>query len=374
MYVPQVFPWLSEEEKEEVNSVLDANWITEGPKTDEFSKQLNKLIGTEYGVFAPNGTLALFLGLLALGIGKGDEVIVPDTTFIASANAVILTGATPVFVDVCRENYQIDILKCEQVITPNTKAIMPVHLYGMIANMNKVVQFAEKYKLKIIEDAAQAIGVTYYERHAGTFGDIGCFSFFADKTITTGEGAYVVCKDKKIYERLLLLRNQGRFNRGSFIHPEVGYNFRITDIQAAIGLVQLKKLDKIIERKQKILGLYKQELKELSQIDFLKVEQGSTYVPFRVVIFYKQAQKLMQYLSERQIQTRTFFYPLHKQPCFQYLDKKQGGMLNLNDAYFENALYGYERGICLPVFPTLSEDQIRYVCNMIKEFCYVSTN
>ncbi|KAA0231878.1 DegT/DnrJ/EryC1/StrS family aminotransferase [candidate division KSB1 bacterium] len=368
MKIPQVLPWLDQDEISAVNDTIKANWITEGRLSTEFSLKLNELIGTQYGVFAPNGTLALFLGLLAMGIGPGDEVIVPDCTFIASANAVILTGAKPVFVDVNRLNYQIDVSQCEHLVTPRTRAIMPVHLFGMTANMMEVMQFAERYHLRVIEDAAQAIGVRYKGRHAGTFGDIGCFSFFADKTITTGEGGYVVCKDKGLYERLLLLRNQGRIDRGSFIHPAIGYNFRMTDLQAAIGLVQLAKLDTIIQRKHIILEWYHRELDSIENIQFVTVVPESEYVPFRVVLICRGAHSLMTYLSEHGVQSRTFFFPLHRQPCFEYLGRAQGGMLDLDDELYPNAVFGYENGICLPVFPTLSNEQVDYICSHIKEF------
>lgn len=368
MKIPQVLPWLGEDELAAVSATIDANWITEGPLSAEFSSKLNWLLGTQYGVFAPNGTMALYLGLLSIGIGPGDEVLVPDCTFIASANAVILTGAQPVFIEVNSYNYQIDVSQCKDLVTSHTRAIMPVHLYGMIANMTEVMEFALRHHLYVIEDAAQAIGVRYKGQHAGTFGDIGCFSFFADKTITTGEGGYVVCKDKGIYERLLLLRNQGRLDRGSFVHPAVGYNFRITDLQAAIGVAQLAKLDTIIQRKHTLLEWYHHHLDPVEEVTFLTVEPGSEYVPFRVMIICHDAQRLMAYLSEQGVQCRTFFYPLHKQPCFAYLGKAQGGTLDLSDENYPNAIYGYEHGVSLPVFPTLSEEQVSYICDRIKEF------
>ncbi len=368
MKIPQVQPWLGKDEIEAVSGAIEDTWITEGPRSAEFSARLNELIGTEYGVFAPNGTLALFLGLLALDIGPGDEVLVPDTTFIASANSVILAGATPIFVEVNGYNYQIEVSKCEQLLTPQTRAIMPVHLYGMVANMTEVMEFAQKHDLFVIEDAAEAIGVRYKGQHAGTFGEVGCFSFFADKTITTGEGGYVVCKDKEIYERLLLLRNQGRLHRGTFIHPAVGYNFRMTDLQAAVGLAQLDKLDNIIERKLTILDWYRDELDSVEEVTFLTLEPGSEYAPFRVVLIAQDAHRLMPHLSERGVQPRTFFYPLHKQPCFAYLGKGEGGPLDLDDKNYPNAVYGYEHGVCLPVFPTLTRGQTAYVCTCIREF------
>lgn len=368
MQIPQVSPWLGEDEQTAAAQAIADNWITEGPRCAAFSQQLNELMGAAYGVFAPNGTLALLLGLLALGIGPGDEVLVPDITFVGSATAVAMAGATPVFVEVTSHTYQIDIAACASALSPRTRAVMPVHLYGMCADMDAVMAFARQHGLFVIEDAAQAIGVRYRGQHAGTFGDVGCFSFFADKTITTGEGGYVVCRDAAVYERLRLLRNQGRLDRGSFVHQAIGYNFRITDVQAAIGLAQLAKLDQIIGRKQAILGWYKQELALVPDVRIVPVEPGSEYVPFRVIVLCPQAHDLMAYMSRAGVQPRTFFYPLHRQPCFAHLDKAQGGPLDLDDRHFPNAIRGYERGVSLPVFPTLSREQVHVVCDTIRAF------
>ena len=359
--VPQQSPWLGEAEKAAVCRAFDSNWITEGPVAAEFSRRLRELMGAEYGVFAPNGTLALALGLMALGIGAGDEVIVPDTTFIASATAVLIAGARPVFVDVNSRNFQINVETCIRAVTPRTRAIMPVHLYGMACNMKAVLDFAELYGLAVIEDACEAINVRYRGQHTGTFGDVGCFSFFADKTITTAEGGWVICKDGDIYDRLRYLRNQGRIERGTFIHPQIGYNFRLTDIQAAIGLAQLDRLDEIVARKLERLAWYHDELDRVEGIRFLEVEPGSTYVPFRVVLLCQDAQELEDYLCQHYIEPRRVFYPLHRQPCFQHLNP--GG-----DVQYPNAVYGYEHGICLPVFPTLTQEQVAYICSTIKEF------
>jgi len=265
-------------------------------------------------------------------------------------------------------NFQIDVSKAEHLVTEKTRAIMPVHIYGMVADMNSVVRFAERHQLMIIEDAAQAVGVRYEGRHAGTFGDVGCFSFFADKTLTTGEGGYVICKEKSTYERLSLIRNQGRLERGSFIHPAIGYNFRITDLQAAVGLMQLAKLDEIIARKTAILDHYHSRLHDVPEVRFLEIEEGSEYVPFRVVLLCREAKSLRSFLTERGVASRSFFYPLHRQPCFQDLGQERGGPLDLDDQGYPNAVYAYERSVCLPVFPTLSEPQIEYICDGVKEF------
>jgi len=368
MKVNQFQPYLGKEEYESIKECFDANWITEGPKAKEFSDKLCKLIGCKYGVFAPNGTLSIYLGLKALGIGPGDEVIVPDFTFIASANAVEMVGATPVFVDINKDTLHIDLDKCSNLVNKNTKAIMPVHIYGTAVNMDSLMKFAHSHKLKVIEDAAQAIGVTWNGKHCGSFGDVSSFSFFADKTITTGEGGFVCTNDKEIYENLLYLRNQGRLNRGSFIHPEIGYNFRMTDIQCAIGLTQLNKLDDIIEKKQIILETYKTLLKDVSGIEIMEPEKLSNHVPFRVAIkFDRKIAGIMKYLAGNNIETRTFFYPIHKQPCYKNCDCISD---NCND--FPNSKYVYDHGLCMPSYPELKKEQIEYVCKHIRKVLNVS--
>lgn len=366
--IPQVLPWLGQEEADAAAAVIKNNWITEGPKSQEFSAKLNGLINVPYGVFAPNGTLALVLGLMALGIGQGDEVLVPNITFIASANAAIMLGAVPVLVEVEETTFQIDIAKAESLVNARTKAIMPVHLYGTACDMKAVQSFALNHNLQIIEDAAQGIGVYYNDQHVGGIGDVGCFSFFADKTLTTGEGGYVVCRDKSIYDRLLLLRNQGRFDRGSFIHPMIGYNFRMTDIHAAVGLVQLAKLDQIIQRKRELFNSYEKCLGTIPFVRILKTAYGSTHVPFRCVLIAERAWDLMKYLEINGIQSRSFFYPLHRQPCIKEWSTNLVHSQSLDDAKFRNSIYGYENGLCLPIFPTLTDEQVNYIGEKIYEF------
>jgi perosamine synthetase len=368
MDIPQFQPFIGKEEYDAIKDCFDNNWITEGPKATEFKKKICEAIHTRYGVFAPNGTLALYLGLRALGIGQGDEVIVPDCTFIASANAVEMVGATPIFVDVNRMNFQIEISDCDRVYSEKTRAIMPVHLYGMAVDMNSLMKYANERNLLVIEDAAQALGIRYRDQFCGTFGDIGTFSFFADKTITTGEGGFVVAKNEELYHKLLYLRNQGRLDRGTFIHPEIGYNFRMTDIQMAIGLVQFNKFKIISDRKKAIYDRYRTNLSGISQVKFTTIEPGSEFIPFRVTILCEDAHQLMAHMATKNIQPRTFFYPLHKQPCFQYLRQDEHWLGRCNDQYYPNATYGYEHGICLPSFAALTLEQIDYVCEAIRDY------
>lgn len=361
MKVNQFEPYLGDEEYAATKSCFDANWVTEGPKSTEFVKRFLNLIDAKYGVLAPNGTLALYLGLRALGIGPADEVIVPNFTFIASANAVEMCGATPVFVDINRNNLQLNIKDCDRALTPRTKAIMPVHLFGLAANMEEVLSFSHQNNLKVIEDAAQAVGVYWGGKHCGSIGDVGCFSFFADKTITTGEGGFVATNNESTYNELLYLRNQGRKNRGSFIHEEIGYNFRMTDIQAAIGLVQLNKLPEIIEKKIALLKNYKERLKHLACLRVLEpTESASNHVPFRVVALCAEpSEGLMNFLQKNDIETRTLFHPLHSQPCYNQKELSP---------HVAQSQYVYDHGLCLPSYPTLCEEKVEYICETINNY------
>lgn len=366
--IPQVSPWLDEEAAEAVAGVVRSGWITEGPTTRDFGDRLNELIGVPYGVFAPNGTLALTLGLLALGIGPGDEVLVPDITFIGSASAIILAGATPVFTEVDNECFQIDVERARDRLTARTKAVMPVHLFGTACDMRALTHFVSESGLVMIEDAAQGIGVTFDGQHVGGFGDVGCFSFFADKTITTGEGGYVVCREHGIYEKLRLLRNQGRLDRGSFIHPSIGFNFRLTDLQSALGLVQLNRLSRIIERKAAIMARYRMRLAAVPGVRLLGAASGANHVAFRCVLIVDNAQALMDYLGQCGIQPRSSFYPLHRQPCLKESCRGRISSELFEDAQYPNAIFSWDHGVCLPVHPTLTDNEVDVVCDTVIRF------
>ncbi|NVN99757.1 MAG: DegT/DnrJ/EryC1/StrS family aminotransferase [Geobacteraceae bacterium] len=368
MKVPQFQPWVGAEEYSAMGSCFEKNWITEGPQTRLFQRQLLDLTGSGYGVFAPNGTLALYLGLKAIGVGVGDEVIVPDFTFIGSATAIEMVGAKPVFCDVHPGHYQIDLAAAAKLITPETKAIMPVHMYGTVCDMAAVSDFAQCHSLLVIEDAAQAIGAHFKGRHAGTFGTVGIFSFFADKTITTAEGGFVITDDPEIHDKLLHLRNQGRQDRGTFIHPEIGYNFRMTDLQSAMGIVQLGKLPEIIRRKQHILARYRYHLQGLRPVRFFEPPEGAEWIPFRIPVLCERAHDLMAFLTSSEIESRSFFYPLHRQPAFRYLLEDSSYCHSMGDDHFPQAISAYDNGVCLPIFPELSDEQIEYVCARVREF------
>ena len=238
--IPQFKSYVDNKDYKAIKKVFKNKYIAEGPLGIQFEKELLKIIGSKYGVFAPNGTLAIYLALKACGIKEGDEVIVQNITFIASANAIEMAGATPVFVDIISEtDASIDLKKVK--VNKKTKGIMVCHLFGTAcSNIEEVKSFCDINNLMLFEDAAQTIGIKNDRGiHCGTFGKIGTFSFYADKTITTGEGGFVVTDDEIIYNKMRYLRNQGRMKSGTFIHPEIGYNFRLTDIQSALGLSQL---------------------------------------------------------------------------------------------------------------------------------------
>jgi len=371
--VCQFKPYIDPDDIMSLADSFDENWITEGPKSKEFTEKICEIAGTKYGVLAPNGTLALYLALKALGIGNGDRVIVPNFTFIASANAVEMVGAKPLFVDIDINNLQIDIEKCESLLSQKPKAIMPVPLYGLTPDLHKIKDFAKKNNLLMIEDSAQALGVEWKGKPCGSFGDAACFSFFADKTITTGEGGFVATNNEEIYNKLLFLRNQGRKNRGSFIHPEIGYNFRMTDMQTSLGLSQLEKFGEIKSKKIKIFEKYCALLDKTKGVKILKPEKDITsFIPFRVILLTeeKKAKELMDYMGAFGIESRSAFFPLHQQPCFKEFFMTQ--FFNFNkfevEANLKNSIDAYDRAICLPSYASLEEKDVKYVCQTIKSF------
>jgi perosamine synthetase len=278
-----------------------------------------------------------------------------------------MAGATPVFVDVEPRHFQMAADAAERWITPRTRALMPVHLWGTVAPMEPLLELARRRGLAVIEDAAQAIGVRRNGRHAGAWGQLGAFSFFADKSLTTAEGGFVVTDDETIAERLEVLRNQGRRKAGSYVHPSVGYNLRITDIQAAIGLVQLAKLPETRRRKLDNLERYRSGLADVAEVACFEPPEGSEWIPFRVPLLCERAGPLMEHLRRYDIEPRSWFRPLHLQPCYAALASQQIGDAPPVEA-FPNARRAHERGVLLPVFPTLREEQIEHVCRTIRGF------
>lgn len=357
--IPNTEPWVGKEELEEIAQSIKAKWISGGPKVKEFQEKIAKLCHVKHGIAVCNGTQAIYVGLKILGIGPRDEVIVPDFTFIATANAVVWAGAKPVFVDVDKKTFNIDPLKIEKAITKRTKAIMPVHIYGQAARMPEIMRIARKHKLLVIEDAAQGIGVTFNKKPVGSFGQVGCLSFYADKILTTGEGGMVLTNSDELAKKAIILLNQGRTGRGWYTHDYLGYNFRMTDLQAAVGLAQLKKLPVIIKKRKRNEKLYQKYLAEVSEVEFPYVDPRGFRVPWRITILVSNPQALLEFLDKKGIKANRTFGPLHSQPCYKNYRTKEA---------FPNATFAFDRVLRLPSATGLTEEEIRYVCEKIKEF------
>jgi perosamine synthetase len=346
-------------EKKYVAECLDSNWISsKGKFIPEFEARFAEYTGSRYAASVCNGTVAIHLALLALGIGDGDEVIVPTLTYIASVNAISYTGAKPVFVDSIRETWQMSPSDVECKITNKTRAIMAVHLYGHPCEMDKLCQIAKKYGLFLIEDCAEAFGSKYKEKHIGTFGDIATYSFFGNKTITTGEGGMVVTNDETLFDRAIHFKGQGLAKHRQYWHDVIGYNYRMTNICAAIGLGQLEQADKFIERKREIAFLYKKHLN--CPVELHKEDQNVFHSYWMCSILVPDAlmrDKLRDVLSEKGIETRPLFYPVHTMPMYSTKFQRHPIAEDL----------GW-RGINLPSWPGLNDENVEEISVIINKF------
>lgn len=360
MFIPVYQPELSGNEKKYVNECLDTNWISaKGRFVKDFEKGIAEYLGVNHAVSVSNGTVALHLALMTLGIGKGDEVILPSLTYVASANAVTYTGATPVFADSLYESWQIDPADVERKITDKTKAIMVVHLYGQPCDMDAIMKIAKDHNLYVIEDCAEAFGSKYKGKCVGGFGDISAFSFYGNKTITTGEGGMVVTNDKELAERAAHIKDQGMSLEREYWHDIIGYNYRMTNICAAIGLAQLEQADDFIARKIQVADWYKTYLKDTPVECPPEVQDTkNTYWMFSVLLpKADQRDALRAALKEAGVETRPLFHPIHWMPMYEQreLSLKVAEDLGM-------------RGINLPSWPGLTEEQVKYICGIIRDF------
>ncbi len=347
-------------EKKYVNECLDSNWISsKGAFIPAFENAFSAFCGMPYASSVSNGTVALHLALLALGIGEGDEVIVPTFTYIASVNCIKYTGARSVFVDSLYSNLQMDPVDVAKKVTEKTKAILAVHLYGHPCDMDALCSIAKENKLYLVEDCAEAVGSKYKGKHVGTFGDVATFSFFGNKTITTGEGGMVVTGDHELYERMVKLKGQGLVRQGEYWHDMIGYNYRMTNICAAIGLAQLEQVDKFLEAKRIIAGYYKKGLKDVPVL-FHDEDADVVHSYWMCSILVEEPEKrdiLRNHLDDKGIETRPFFHPVHSMPMY----KREGE----NFSVAENLA---SRGINLPSYPGLKEQELEYIIASINDF------
>lgn len=358
----QIEPWIDNSELEQLKRVIDSTFLTENKLTQEFEAGIQELTGSKHVIATSNGTTALYCALKALGIGFGDEVIVPDLTFVATSNAVIMTGATPVFCDIEKDNLGIDTEKAEALITERTKAIMPVHLYGRSSDMDKIIEFATRHDLRVIEDAAQSIGVKFKGEHVGLSGDASIISFYGNKTITCGEGGIVLTKRDDVNTNCRRLKNHGRDRRGTFVHDHIGFNFAITEMQSAIGIAQLEKLPAIIQKKQDIYDIYMERLQDVEGLAPVPVDERCEPVHWFTSFYTDHRLELENYLADHGIQTRRFFCPLHAQPCYQnepWMD---------HSATYPVSTEAYEKAISLPSAYSLTLEDQEYVINTIRAF------
>jgi perosamine synthetase len=355
--IPVAEPVLGGNEKKYVLDCLDSSWVSGvGRYLDAFEREFAGFCNVEHAVAVTNGTAGLHVALVALDIRAGDEVLVPDLTYIASANAVTYCGAKPVFVDVDPATWTMDLNDCRRKLTPATRAIMPVHLYGHPADMDPLNEFAREHGLHVIEDAAEAHGALYKARPVGSLGTLAVFSFFGNKIVTTGEGGMVTTSDPVLARRIRLLKGQGMDPTRRYWFPIVGYNYRMTNIQAAIGLAQLERVDWFIERRREVAQWYREDLRG-APLEFPPEAEWARNVYWMFSVCVPEGtdrDRVAEEMEGEGIETRPFFYPMHSLPPYQNGD---------GDEDFPVSSCLARRGLNLPSSATLSRDDVRFVSN-----------
>lgn len=385
MKIPITKPYFGEEERAAILEPLDTGWVVQGPKVAEFERLFAEYAKVPYTLATTSCTTALHLALVALGVGPGDEVLVPAFTFVATANVVEYQRAKPVFVDVDLRTFNIDISQIEPRITDRTKAIMPVSLFGLSADMEPIIELAHQHNLYVIEDAACAVGAWYKGHHAGALADVGCVSFHPRKAITTGEGGMVLANDRELAEKVRALRDHGATKsdlqrhegKRSFLMPEynsVGYNYRMTDLQGSVGVAQMGKLRYILERRSALARRYDQALEKLEWLETPYIPEGyvhgyQSYVClFRpeeptmgnVEELHEQRNALMERLEDRGIATRQGTQAVH---VLGYYRRKYG----LRPADFPNAYLAERLSLALPLYAQMTDEEQDFVCQSLRD-------
>lgn len=367
MKIPVCAPKIEDVDVDYVTECVKSTWISGVSEyVERFEERFARYCYCKYGVATNSGTTALHVALSALDIKRGDEVIIPTLTMIATANAIVYLGARPVLVDSELETWNIDVTKIEEKITKRTKAIMPVHIYGHPADMDPILELAGKYDLYVIEDAAEAHGAEYKGKKTGGIGNVGCFSFYANKIITTGEGGIIVTNNEELAEKAKWLRAHAFGRHGKhFYHEALGFGYRMSSMQAALGLAQLERIGKFVSIRRKNAQYYNKLLSEMANEITLPPEAPwakNVYWMYSILIqngFSLTRDNLMEKLEGEGIETRTFFYPIHTQPI--YIKQNQGKSFPIADELSR-------KGINLPSGNTLTTEEIRYVCNRILKF------
>ena len=362
--IPVCEPVLGGKEIKYVQECLKTNWISSmGKYISMFESRFAQYCGCKYAISTTSGTSALHLALASAGIGKGDEVIIPAFTMIATAFAVIYTGEKPVLVDACKDTWCMDVEQLKKKITKKTKAILPVHIYGHPCEMNPMLKLAKKHNIFVIEDAAESHGAEYRGKKVGSLGDIACFSFYGNKIITTGEGGMIVTNNKKVVEKARSLKDLAFSRKKRFLHCELGFNYRMTNIQAAIGLAQLEQINKFVQARRRNAKIYNRYLRKIDGI-VCPVEKEwvkNVYWMYGVLVdreFGMSRDNLMKLLRKNGIDTRTFFIPMHKQPVFKKM------RLFLKEIY-PVAEELSQKGMYLPSSSKLKTRELGYIANTI---------
>lgn len=364
--IPLCIPEIRGNEWNYIKDCLDTNWVSSvGSYVNLFEEKFAQYVDANTAVVTMNGTAALQLALLTLGVGSGDEVIVPSLTFISPVNTIKYVGAEPVFVDVCRDTYVMDADKIEELITPKTKAIIPVHIYGHPADMSKIMEIARKHNLYVIEDATESLGSEYNGKKSGTLAHIGCFSFNGNKLITTGAGGMLVTNNKAFGDRAKFLSTQTKvvLDNKAFYHPEIGYNFRMPNLLAAFGVAQLEKVKEYLQIKRENALYYREQLKEVNGIT-LPIEKDNItncFWLYSAVVednYGISRDELIEKFKENAVETRPFFMPIHDMP--PYKDCKHGQLSTTEELY--------AKGINLPSSVGLKKEEIDFICNIIKKY------
>ena len=358
-FINYMEPTYDYHEIDAVNEYMNTGaWLTEFKKTREFEDSIRTYTGAKYCPVMANGTVTLIAVLLACGIKPGDEVIVPDFTMSATSHAVAIIGAKVIFVDVEPTTLCMDFECMKEVVNEKTKAVIFVNMDGRYSSrFEEMIQYCKDNGLWIIEDAAQALGSTYHGKAMGTFGDIGSFSFSMPKVITTGQGGAIVTDNKELYEKILCIRDFGREKAGSDHYLEIGANFKFTDLQAVIGIEQMKKMPKRVSRKKEMGRLYEELLRDIPQIHTIDNNYEDTAPCFIEVLCDDRKDELMEYLKNKGVGCRAFYPPLHAEPAYQ--------MTNLHFPVSEDVS---KRGFWLPSSVQVTNEEIEFICSVIKEF------
>lgn len=358
--IPIYKPLLDGNEKKYVNDCIDSSWISsKGAYIKKFEDGISEYIGVKHATAVCNGTVALHLALLTLGVGEGDEVIVPTFTYIASVSSIVTAGASPVFADSLEDTWQADPDDIRKKITSRTKAIMAVHIYGHPCDMDEIKKITDEYNLFLIEDCAEALGSEYKGKKAGVFGDISTFSFYGNKTLTTGEGGMVITNDDTLNDRAVHFKMHGLAKHREYWHDVIGYNYRMTNICAAIGLAQLESLGNRLKQKRLLAERYIKNLEDVP-VGYHRENKDvfHSYWMFTITVENPDDRDaLRKYLNEKGIETRPTFYPVHTMPMFSKKYRR-----------FQTAELIASRGINLPSFPSLTENEIKEICSCIREF------